>query len=133
MNTNKGSIVKQSGNDVEGCRSEKVLVQPNFRVFLQYSVKTRINDPFAKNLVIYGGTYRVCVTSKYHTISDGVTKWTTSVNTSAASFCVLRGVLLLGLISSVIISEVIMFCMPFPYDISSIRSPHFQMSMVRHM
>ena len=38
MNTNKGSIVKQSGNDVEGCRSEMVLVQPNMRVFLQYSV-----------------------------------------------------------------------------------------------
>ena len=38
MNTNKGSVVKQSGNDVEGCRSEKVLVQPNTRVFLQYSV-----------------------------------------------------------------------------------------------
>ena len=34
MNTNKGSIVKQSGNDVEGCRSEKVLVQPNMHVFL---------------------------------------------------------------------------------------------------
>ena len=43
MNTNKGSIVKQSGNDVEGCRSEKVLVQPNMRVFLQYSV--RFSDP----------------------------------------------------------------------------------------
>ena len=40
MNTNKGSIVKQPGNDVEGCRSEKVLVQPNMCVFLQYSVKT---------------------------------------------------------------------------------------------
>ena len=39
MNTNKGSIVKPSGNDVEGCRSEKVLVQPNMRVFLQYSVR----------------------------------------------------------------------------------------------
>ena len=38
MNTNKGSIVKQSDNDVEGCRSEKVLFQPNMRVFLQYSV-----------------------------------------------------------------------------------------------
>ena len=36
MNTNEGSIVKQSGNDVEGCRSEKVLIQPNMRVFLQY-------------------------------------------------------------------------------------------------
>ena len=35
---NKGSIVKQSGNDVEGCRSVKVFVQPNMRVFLQYSV-----------------------------------------------------------------------------------------------
>ena len=40
MNTNKGSIVKQTGNDVEGCRSEKILVQPNMRVFLQYSVKS---------------------------------------------------------------------------------------------
>ena len=38
MNADKGSIVKQSGNDVEGCRSEKVLVQPNTRVFLQYSI-----------------------------------------------------------------------------------------------
>ena len=42
MNTNKGSIVKQSGNDVEGCRSEKVLVQPNMRVFLQYSVRSLV-------------------------------------------------------------------------------------------
>ena len=25
----KGSVVKQSGNDVEGCRSQKVLVQPS--------------------------------------------------------------------------------------------------------
>ena len=39
MNTNKGSIVKQSGNDVEGCRSEKVLIHPNMHIFLQYSVK----------------------------------------------------------------------------------------------
>ena len=39
VNTNKGSVVKQSGNDVEGCRSQKVLFQPNRRVFLQYSVK----------------------------------------------------------------------------------------------
>ena len=37
--TNKGSTVKQSGNYVEGCRSEKVMVQPNMRVFLQYSVE----------------------------------------------------------------------------------------------
>ena len=44
MNTNKGSIVKQSGNDVEGCRSEKVLVQPNMRVFLQYSVIEDLED-----------------------------------------------------------------------------------------
>ena len=40
MNTNKGSIVMQSGNDVKGCRSEKVLVQPSMWVFPQYSVKT---------------------------------------------------------------------------------------------
>ena len=39
MNTNKGGIVKQSGNDVEGYRSQKVLFQPNARAFLQYSVK----------------------------------------------------------------------------------------------
>ena len=32
MNTNKGSIVKQSGNDAEGCRSEKILVQSNERI-----------------------------------------------------------------------------------------------------
>ena len=38
MNTNKGSIVKQSGNDVEGCQSEKVLFQPSKYIFLQYSV-----------------------------------------------------------------------------------------------
>ena len=41
MNTNKGSVVKQSGNDVEGCRSQKVLFQLNMRVFLQYSVNER--------------------------------------------------------------------------------------------
>ena len=39
MNTNKGGIVKQSGNDVEGYRSQKVLFQPSVRVFLQYSVR----------------------------------------------------------------------------------------------
>ena len=39
VNTNKSSFVTQSGNDVEGCRSQKVLFQPNMRVFLQYSVK----------------------------------------------------------------------------------------------
>ena len=39
MNTNKGSIVKQSSNDVEGCRSQSILFQPNMRTFLQYSVR----------------------------------------------------------------------------------------------
>ena len=38
MNTNKGGILKQSDNGVEGYRSQKVLFQPNVRVFLQYSV-----------------------------------------------------------------------------------------------
>ena len=38
MNTNNSGIVKQSGNDVEGYRSQKVLFQPNERIFLQYSV-----------------------------------------------------------------------------------------------
>ena len=52
MNTNKGGIVKQSGNDVEGCRSEKVLVQPNMRVFLQYSVNdVLICKPLLGNLL----------------------------------------------------------------------------------
>ena len=41
VNTNKGSVVTQSGNDVEACRSQKVLFQPNLRVFLQYSVRLR--------------------------------------------------------------------------------------------
>ena len=41
MNTNNSSVVKQSGNDVEGCRSQKVLFQPNVHVFLQHSVKLR--------------------------------------------------------------------------------------------
>ena len=40
MNTNKGSVVKQSGNDDEGCLPQKVLFQPNMRVFLQYNVKS---------------------------------------------------------------------------------------------
>ena len=38
VNTNKGSVVKQSGDDVESCRSQEVLFQPNMRVFPQYSV-----------------------------------------------------------------------------------------------
>ena len=38
MNTNKGSDVKQSGNDVESCQSQKILFQPNKRAFLQYNV-----------------------------------------------------------------------------------------------
>ena len=42
MTTNKGGIVKQSGNDVEGYRSQKVLFQPSVRIFLQYSVKLKI-------------------------------------------------------------------------------------------
>ena len=49
MNTNKGSIVKQSGNDVEGCQSEKVLVQPNMSVFLQYSVRLSGKIPVIKD------------------------------------------------------------------------------------
>ena len=43
VNTNKGGVVTQSGNDVEGCRSQKVLFQPNMCVFLQYNVKIRTN------------------------------------------------------------------------------------------
>ena len=40
MNSNKGSVVKQSVNDVEGCRPQKVLFQPNVCVILQYNVKS---------------------------------------------------------------------------------------------
>ena len=40
MNINNGGIVKQSGNDVEGYRSQKVLFQHTVRVFLQKSVNT---------------------------------------------------------------------------------------------
>ena len=45
LNTNKGDVVKQSGNDVEGGRSQKVLFQPNMRLFLQYSVNLTNNFP----------------------------------------------------------------------------------------
>ena len=44
VNTNKGSVVKQVGNDVEGYRSQKVLRQLSVRVFLQYSVMQRYHD-----------------------------------------------------------------------------------------
>ena len=47
MNTNKGSIVKQSGNDVHSCKSEKVLVQPNMHTFLQCSVHLQEVEKFA--------------------------------------------------------------------------------------
>ena len=50
MNANKGSVVTQSGNDVEGCRSQKVLFQPNMRVFLQYSVNINFDVGFQKLL-----------------------------------------------------------------------------------
>ena len=33
VNTNKGSIVKQSGNDVEGCRSQKFCFNPIYAYF----------------------------------------------------------------------------------------------------
>ena len=51
MNTNKGSVVKQSGNDVEGYRPQKVLFQTNVRVILQYSV----SDP----KVLYHKAFKV--------------------------------------------------------------------------
>ena len=50
MNTNKGSIVKQSGNDVEGCRFEKVLVQPKVRVFMQHSLNLFLQFDNAEKL-----------------------------------------------------------------------------------
>ena len=52
MNTNKDSVVKQSGNDVEGCRSQKVLFQPNMRVFLQYSENAFFFSEIAENVNI---------------------------------------------------------------------------------
>ena len=48
MNAHKGSVVKQSGNDVERRLSQKVLFQPNMRVFLQYSVKYTGNSAYKK-------------------------------------------------------------------------------------
>ena len=33
MNTDKGSVVKQSGNDVEGCRSQKFCFNPTWAYF----------------------------------------------------------------------------------------------------
>ena len=46
MNTNKGSVVTQSGNDVEGCRSQKVL-------FLQYGIKKAFDTILLKKLEHY--------------------------------------------------------------------------------
>ena len=48
MNTSKGSVIKQSGNNVEDCGSQKVLFQPNMRVFLQYSVNASYAMPIEK-------------------------------------------------------------------------------------
>ena len=42
--------MKQSSTDVEGCGSQKVLFQPNMRVFLQYSVKFEIKNHAQKKL-----------------------------------------------------------------------------------
>ena len=42
MITNKDSVIKQPGNDVEGCRSQKLLLQPSMRVFLQYIVNNSV-------------------------------------------------------------------------------------------
>ena len=42
MNKNKGSVVKHSGNDVEGYRSQKILFQLSVLVFLQYSVSEQL-------------------------------------------------------------------------------------------
>ena len=44
MSTNKGGIVKQSGIDVEGYRSQRVLFQPSVHIFLQYSVMTKSKE-----------------------------------------------------------------------------------------
>ena len=38
VNTNKGGVVKQSGNDVQSYRPQKVLFQPNVRVILEDGV-----------------------------------------------------------------------------------------------
>ena len=63
MNTNIGSIVKQFGNDVEGCRSEKGLVQPNMRVLLQYSVMRTV---FRSNQSITVAQIMCTYTEKIH-------------------------------------------------------------------
>ena len=51
VKTNKGSIFRQSDNDVEGYRSQKVLFQPNVGVFLQYSVSVTCCLYFARILL----------------------------------------------------------------------------------
>ena len=42
MNTKKGGVVKQSGNDAVGYRPQKVLFQPNVRVILQDTVSCAV-------------------------------------------------------------------------------------------
>ena len=65
MNTNKGSIVKQSDNDVEGCRSEKVLVN----VFLQYSVNSGENNVIFLFQII---NTKECIHRDYHSAVKGI-------------------------------------------------------------
>ena len=68
MNTNKGSIVQQSGNDVEGCQSEKILVHPNMHVFLQYGVNYgHLTEHFAQTV----GRGRVSVIKLSSEITSG--------------------------------------------------------------
>ena len=70
MDANKGTIVKQSRNDIEGCRSEKVLVQPNMRVFLQYSVMFRAvsaHDPAFKPVICFLSIHNGLVQHQVHT------------------------------------------------------------------
>ena len=64
MNTNKGSVVKKSGNDVEGFGPQKVLFQPNVRVILQYSVNIQVTSI---ELVV-----KFCTYFSFHTIPSGV-------------------------------------------------------------
>ena len=61
MDTNKSTAVKQSGNDVEGYQSQKVLFQSNVLVFLQYyALINRAGGPYEEIFVDVQGVWTEC-------------------------------------------------------------------------
>ena len=86
MNINKGSVVKQSGNNFEGCRSQKILFQPNMRVFLQYGVNDYPADEVSQFII-----YKLSLAAKSSQVKKSV-----KLNQSKRCLVSLRGALRQG-------------------------------------